>query len=135
MLRVVIGVFFVLHGLVHLLYLGQSQRFFELAPNMTWPDGSWAFAKLPGTGTVRLLASLSLVLATLGFIAGSAAIFLQQSGWRLAIVGSAVFSSLIFLVFWDGEFQRLDNKGAIGILINLAILAVVFLWRPANLDF
>jgi hypothetical protein len=31
------GIFFLLHGLVHLLYAGQSLRFFELRPGMTWP--------------------------------------------------------------------------------------------------
>ena len=50
MATVIFGVFLMLHGLVHLLYLGQSQRFFELQPGMTWPDGpgrsrdSWAMA-------------------------------------------------------------------------------------------
>lgn len=29
-MKFIIGIFFVLHGLVHLLYLGQSQRRFEL---------------------------------------------------------------------------------------------------------
>jgi hypothetical protein len=41
--------------------------------------------------------------------------------------GSAVFSAVIYLLFWDGELNRLDNKGGIGILIDLAILAVVLI--------
>ena len=40
MLNIVIGVFIILHGLVHMLYFGQSRKFFELQPGMTWPDGS-----------------------------------------------------------------------------------------------
>jgi hypothetical protein len=31
------GIFLILHGLVHLLYYGQSARRFELAPGLTWP--------------------------------------------------------------------------------------------------
>jgi hypothetical protein len=43
-----LGIFLVLHGLVHLLYFGQSARYFELKPGMTWPDGAWAFSRLLG---------------------------------------------------------------------------------------
>jgi len=46
LLRLIIGVFIVLHGLVHLLYFGQSWRFFELQPEMVWPEDSWAFSRL-----------------------------------------------------------------------------------------
>jgi hypothetical protein len=34
MSRIIFGVFIVLHGLVHLLYFGQSARYFELQPEM-----------------------------------------------------------------------------------------------------
>ncbi len=37
MLRFIAGAFIVLHGLVHLLYAGQSRRLFELRPGMVWP--------------------------------------------------------------------------------------------------
>ena len=47
-LRLVAGVFVVLHGLVHLFYFAQSRRLFELRPGLVWPDGSWAFSKLLG---------------------------------------------------------------------------------------
>jgi hypothetical protein len=43
MIRLIIGIFLLLHGLVHLLYFGQSARYFDLRPEMIWPDGSWAF--------------------------------------------------------------------------------------------
>lgn len=111
--RIIVGAFVVLHGLVHLLYFGQSWRLFELQPGMVWPDGSWAFSKLLGNDALRLLASLSLGLAAIGFIAGGAGIFLRQASWRPVVVFSAAFSALIYLLFWDGEMQRLDNKGGL----------------------
>ena len=88
MQTIIIGIFFLLHGLVHLLYAGQSGRLFELRPNMTWPDGSWIFSKRLDE-TTRLLASISLVLAALGFIAGGTVLVIRQDGWRLVPVGSA----------------------------------------------
>jgi hypothetical protein len=51
------------------------------------------------------------------------------------VIGSAVFSSLIYILFWDGVIQNLDNKGGIGILINLAILAALLLFHWPNIDF
>jgi hypothetical protein len=131
MLRIILGLFMALHGLVHLLYVGQSARFFELKPGMVWPDGSWAFSKLLGDGTTRGLASVFLVLAAAGFIASGAGALFNLGWWRGLVVGVAVFSTLIFLLFWDGGMQNLDGKGVVAILINLAILAVVLVWKPS----
>lgn len=79
MLRFVFGVFVVLHGLVHLLYIGQSWRLFELQPEMVCPNGSWAFSKLLGDEATRLLASISCVLAAIGFLVGGAGILLRSA--------------------------------------------------------
>jgi hypothetical protein len=129
MQTILTGVFFLLHGLVHLLYFGQSRRLFELRPKMIWPDGSWAFSKLLGDETTRWLASITLVLAAIGFLAGGLGIFLRQAWWRPLVVGSAAFSTAIFLLFWDGKLQALDDKGGVGLIISLAILVVVLILR------
>jgi hypothetical protein len=120
-----LGIFFILHGLVHLLYAGQSKRFFELRPGMTWPDGSWAFSKLLGDETIRLLCAVLLTLAALGFIFAGFGLVFRQDWWRSVVVGSTLFSTAIFLVFWDGKLHSLDDKGGVGLLINLAILVLV----------
>jgi hypothetical protein len=129
MLRIIFGIFIVLHGLVHLLYFGQSARYFELQPGMLWPDGSWIFSSLLGGGTVRNLASAVLILAAIGFVAGGIGSIIRQEWWRLAVTGTAIFSTVIYILFWDGIAQALDNKGFIGILINIAILVVVLILK------
>jgi hypothetical protein len=129
MLKLVIGVFMVLHGLVHLLYAGHSRRLFELRPNMAWPDGSWAFSKLLGDSTTRTLASVLYVLATLGFVAGGIGVFGQQAWWRSVVVGSAAFSTVIVLLFWDGRLKQLTDKGLIAVLINVVILVALLVLR------
>jgi hypothetical protein len=128
MVRIIFSVFIVLHGLVHLLYFGQSRKFFELQPGMVWPDGSWAFSKLVGDETARLLASLFLVLAAGGFVVGGVGLLLGQGWWRPMVVSTATFSSIIYILFWDGAWQRLHDKGAIGLLINMAILVTVLIF-------
>ena len=129
MLKIVFGVFLVLHGLVHLLYVGQSQRLFELQPGMAWPDGSWAFSRLLGEGGARSLASGFLVLAAAGFVGAGAGVLAGQAWWRPAVVAAAAFSAALFVLFWDGGLQNLDDKGAFALLINVAILAAVLVFQ------
>lgn len=127
--RLIVGVFVVLHGLVHLLYVGQSQRLFELQPGMIWPDGSWIFSRLLGDPRARLLATGLLVMAAVGFVAGGVGILAGQPWWRPLAVGTAAFSATLFVLFWDGGWQNLDDKGAFALLINAAILAAVLVFQ------
>jgi uncharacterized membrane protein YphA (DoxX/SURF4 family) len=129
MVRILFGVVIVLHGLVHLLYFGQSARYFELQPGMVWPDGSWAFSKLLGDAATRSAANVLLILAAVGFVAGGAGMFLNQAWWQPVVVSAAVLSSVVYILLWDGRFQGLDNKGGLGILINLAILVALLVFR------
>jgi len=135
MLRIILGVFMVLHGLVHMLYFGQSRRLFELQPGMVWPEGSWAFSRLLGDGTTRWLASIACVLAAVGCVAGGTGILAGQAWWRPVVVGAAAFSAVIFALFWDGGLHKLDNQGAIAILINIAILIAVLILRWPDFGF
>jgi hypothetical protein len=135
MFRIILGVFIVLHGLVHLLYFGQSARYFELQPGMVWPDGSWAFSRLLGDEATRILASISCVLAAIGFVAGGIGILVRQAWWRPVVVGSAAFSAVIIVLFWDGVVQNLDDKGLIGFLINIAILVALLILRWPSAGF
>ncbi len=129
MVKVIFGIFFVLHGFVYLLYAGHSFRFFELQPGMLWPNGSWTLSKLLGDNAVRTIAGITLILAATGFILGGFALFTNQIWWKSLTVNSAVFSSVVLILFWDGGMDRLGDKGGIGILINLAILAVLLIFK------
>jgi hypothetical protein len=134
-MRIILGIFFVLHGLVHMLYFGQSIRQFELSPGLLWPDGSWAFTKLIGDEGTRLLAGIACVLAAVGFVTGGAALFASQAWWRPIIIASAAFSAVIYILLWDGGFQRLADKGGVGILINLVILSALLVLKWPKFDF
>ncbi len=124
-MKMVLGIFFVLHGLVHLFYVGQSQRLFELQPGMSWPDGSWIFSNLWGAALTRVLASILYAVAALGFIGGGIGSLTKQDWGRSVVIGAAIFSAVSIILFWDGTLRKLDDQGAIAILINLAILVVL----------
>lgn len=129
MLSLALAVFIILHGIVHLLYFGQSQRYFELQPGMSWPDGSWAFSGLLGNDVTRTVASILCVLTAILLVTGGIALFAKWELWRSIVVGGAVLSTVIYLLLWNGKMQGLDNQGFIGILINLAILTVLLIFR------
>ena len=129
------GMFLTLHGLVHLLYFGQSARLFELRTGMVWPDGSWAFAGLLGNGTTRIIACIACVVAAIGLVAGSIGIFATQAWWRPLVVASGAFSAAAFVLLWDGKTQMLANNGLFGLLINLAILVALLVFRWPRLGF
>jgi hypothetical protein len=125
LLTLMIGALVVLHGLVHLLYSGQSWRLFELQPGMVWPENAWILSRLLGSQALRAVATLACALAAIGFVAGAAGIFLGHDWWRPIVVGSATFSTVLFALFWDGRTEHLAEKGAVGVLIDLAILIAV----------
>lgn len=133
MLRIAFGIFILLHGLVHILYFGQSRRIFELQPGMDWPDRSWAFSGILGNETTRVLANVLLAAAALIFIMGGIGVVATQAWWRPVVVVAAVFSTVIYLLLWDGKLQRLDDNGGVGLLINLAILALLLIVQWPNL--
>jgi hypothetical protein len=82
---------------------------------------------------LRNIAGVLLIISAIGFIVSGVGIFAKQTWWKPAVVSSAVFSSIVYLLFWDGTLQRLDNQGWVGILINLAILAAVLIFHWPNL--
>ncbi|MDH5505800.1 MAG: hypothetical protein OEZ02_01095 [Anaerolineae bacterium] len=129
MIRIFYGVFLVLHGLVHLLYLGQSARYFELQPGMVWPDGAWAFSKLLGNETTRMVANILLALAALVFVGGGVGFLGKQEWWRCAVLSAAAFSTVIYFLLWDGRFENLANNGWVGILINLIVLGALIWFK------
>jgi hypothetical protein len=121
MARIIFGIFIALHGLVHLLYFGQSRRLFELQPGMKWPDESWIFSKLNAGALVRDVASLVLVLVAAGLVAGGIGVLARQAWSRWVVVAALALSSLLYLAMWDGTGQHLDQQGGIAILIAAAI--------------
>jgi len=119
--------FIILHGLVHLLYVGQSQRLFELRPGMIWPDASWAFSRLFGDRATRGLTSITFILVAIGFVAGGVGLIFNQSWWHPFVVGATAVSSVMIILLWDGRPRKLDNQGGVGLLINLALLTLLLI--------
>lgn len=135
MVRILFGIFMMAHGLVHLLYFGQGRRLFELGAGMVWPDGNWAFTRLLGAEPSRMLASVFCALAALLFAAGGIGLFARQAWWQPVVIGAAVLSTLVFILFWNGQLQNLSEQGIVAILINGAILVALLVFKLPALKF
>jgi hypothetical protein len=129
MINIIFGIFLFLHGIVHLLYAGQSIRLFELQANMTWPDGSWLFSKMLGVEATRTIGGILLVLIALGLIAGGLGMFFKADWARTVAIVSAVVSTLLYLVCWDGHFATWSEQGGVGILLNIAVIAAALILK------
>jgi hypothetical protein len=132
MLRFLISLFIILHGLVHLWYFTLSQRLVNFKPEMGWSGRSWLFTGVLGDPATRLLASVLFVVAAIAFVISGVGIFARTEWWWPMLIGSAIFSSAILFVLWDGSMQLAVQKGLIGFLISLAILlGLLLLKRPS----
>lgn len=78
---------------------------------------------------------MACILAAIGFVVGGAAILLGQAWWRPVVIGSAAFSSAIWILFWDGTRQKLANQGTFAVLINLVILVLVLVFGWPDFGF
>lgn len=121
-MRYVLGLFIVLHGLVHLLYAGQSRRLFELKAGMIWPDQSWLFGRILATGPLRSVAGVGLAVVCVLFVVAGAGMLFSLGWWRTLALVSAAASSAVYLFFWDGRMHALPDQGAVGIAINAALV-------------
>lgn len=125
MFKVFVGIFVILHGLVHLWYFTLSQRLVEFKPAMGWSGESWLLKNFLEESTVRSLASVFFVLITALFVISGVGILLNTGWYRLIIVASSLLSLFVLLLFWDGNINQLVEKGIIGFLINIVILIAI----------
>jgi hypothetical protein len=133
MLQFLYGIFIILHGLVHLWYVTLAQRWVPFEPDMGWTGNSWLLTNLIGDSTTRLLATVLYSLATIVFVIGGIGVFANTNWWPTMVGAGAIASSIGILLFWDGSFGLLVQKGSLGLMLNLAVLVALFIFNwPTN---
>jgi membrane-associated HD superfamily phosphohydrolase len=126
-IRWALAIFVVLHGLVHLWYLTLSQGLVEFEAEMGWTGSSWLLSGFLGDVALRWLATTLYAVATLGFVAGGLGLAAQQEWWEPFTIAAAAISAVTIVLFWDGSTQMLVQKGLIGLVIDVIILAILLL--------
>jgi hypothetical protein len=118
-----VGILYMMHGLVHLLYMGHAFKYFEIEKGFVWPDNSKLLANRVGLKTKQRVAGILGVIATLSFVLAGVSALIGHSWHNQVVVAAVIASTLLFIAFWDGTTSKLHTQGGIGILINALILA------------
>lgn len=122
-----IGIFCILHGLVHLLYMGHSLNYFELEKGFIWPDNSKLLSKIFGLKTKKMIAGVMCIIASISFLLAGVCVLMDHSWYHIEIIVAMMISTLLFIVFWDGTRRKLHTQGGIAILINILICVYTFI--------
>jgi hypothetical protein len=133
-MRVLVALFLVGHGLVHAIYVGQARRLFEVQPGASWPDGSWALARVWGDPATRWLVAIVFALVAAAFAVAGAALLLPAPWWAPVATAAAVASAATLLLAWDGRLRDVGVQGAYALALDAAIVALAVLVRWPALD-
>lgn len=129
-MNIVLGIFVILHGLVHFWFVTLSQGWVEFQTDMGWTGQSWLLTDLLGGSLVRGLSAALYGASAISFVIAGIG-FLSKADWTRPWLGAAsLISAVTILAFWDGSFDLMVQKGLLGLLISLglAIAALVFHW-------
>jgi|SRR5690606_2485622 len=116
------GIFLVLHGLVHFWPATLTWRLVEFKPEMGWTGASFVLSRVLEESTVLTLAGVLFPLAGILFVISGIGVAMHADWARWLLTVSAVFSSLVLVLYWDGSTQMLVQKGLIGLVINVLVL-------------
>jgi hypothetical protein len=135
MLRIVFGVFFIAHGLVHaILAFAPNPADPEAKPGsfFTARERSWLLHRIGLSGSaVQWIGIILVVLSTLGFVLAGLGIF-GLTGlymvWRTLAVISSCISLVLLILFWHPWLP-------VGVLIDIGTLVVLLLvrWPAASI--
>lgn len=125
MINTLAGIFLILHGLVHFWYVVLSFEWVKFQPDMGWTGQSWLFSSFLKDSMLRPLAGILFTIAVFLFIISGISVFFQPEWLNTILLISSIFSSIILVLFWDGSTQMIVQKGIIGLIINLVVIAIV----------
>ena len=129
MLRIVIAIVLVAHGIGHVLGPLQALKISQVNP--AWDGDSWLLTRIVGP-TITQTAGLALwAIALVGFIAAAAIAmgWLPIAWWAPVALGSAVVSLLAIALF-PAAFPAFSTVAAAIVDILLIVAIVVARWTP-----
>lgn len=114
------------HGVAHVYLPLMALGVMEPPSGADWVGNSWLLSALLQRGRVRQLMTVVFGVAMgLFFLTAIGLVFRQ--GWsRETLTAAVALSSLGLLVFWDGHFQALPERGALGLAINVLLLVGLY---------
>lgn len=121
-MKTILSIIIILHGAVHIWFVLLLNNVVRHTPDMGWTGKSWLLAE---SNLTRYVGTVIYLLATVLFISSSIGIMLNKAWYPALLLISAFVSSAGILLFFDGSFQMLVQKGVIGLGINLIIIIYI----------
>lgn len=132
MLKIIIGVVLIAHGIGH--SMGLLQVFKVATVNPAWHGDSWLLSGVAGPTAAQAVGTVLWTLAIAGFLALGAVVFgwLPEAWWAPLAIGASA-ASLAGLVLFPVAFPTFSSIGAL--VVNVGVLAAVFWyhWVPSDL--
>ena len=120
MLRILLSVLLVVHGIAHLVGFLVPWRLVEM-PEMPYSTTILAGQVDLGDTGIRVYGILWL-LGGVAFLLAAWGGWTRHRWWAELVVGAALLSLILSVLGWP------DSR--IGVWVNLALLAGLFVWRP-----
>jgi hypothetical protein len=127
-MNILISIFILLHGLVHMWYVTLSQGWVEFQANMGWTGKSWLLTNMLGNDVTRMVATVFYGLSTIVFLVAGVGLLAKQDWSRTWMIVASVISTITIFVFWDGNIGMPVEKGLLGLLINIGILIAILIF-------
>lgn len=128
-MRILVGALIILHGLVHLMYVGQALRWFELRAGMEWPIGARFLPSRLSDVRLREFAAVTVGTTSLALVVGGVGILLDSEWAPWLTIASATLVSFLHVLLWNGDRKTSPDQGLYGIIINAIIVVWVLVAR------
>lgn len=128
-MRILFGIFILLHGLVHLWYVTLSQGWVQFQPSMGWSGKSWLLSSLLAPGLTQWVATVLYGLAAAAFAVAGVGRMANQDWSRPWLTAASLVSILAIVLFWDGSFKMPVEKGILGLLISIGLLVAAYAFK------
>lgn len=124
LVRVLAGVFLVLHGAVHMLWVSIARGWIPVEEGPQWSGRSWLFTGPLGQQTTLSLGAVMFTLTTMAFVVAGIGLITGQSWYSPLAIAASALSIVTVLGFWDGGLDHLLDKGFLGIVIDAVVIFV-----------
>ena len=120
----------VLHAMVFAFYLAMGLGWMAIPDSdYDFTVKNWWLSGALGEQTARRLGVLFFDAVVLLFLVAVVGLFFRQS-WSIAWLYAAIgVSTLSLLAMWDGRFDKLVEKGLLGLLTNAGLLVVMLVFN------
>ena len=123
------GTFLLLHGMVHVWYVVLAAGWVNFKSEMGWTGESWLLSGIFQPAILKFTAVILHSLSGLLFLAVAVGVYASNT-WKMQfLLAVAILSSFTIILYFDGSWQMMVQKGLIGLIINLFIISCILILR------